>query len=275
MNKRTEVKVFASRKNYVVPYSTSNFHHDKVPDLDGGSVSRQSMDVDKRFEPSEIMPLLSESNHIQLDAKPLLQDPVKEGLRIHPIEVVIDQGVVEAMHEQALVACDGAVTSKKETGGFLGGRICRDQKGRCWVHVQLSAHKPSLIGTEAELTYSPEFQGAWRSEISRKNLDFVGFWHSHPTYQPFQSDNRVWAAGADVQTTYELCKGWWEIALVIDPFVTSSESACMIGAYRIVRPNMFGPNIQDGFSEDDNPEPIGWRSVNFAISGAGSMEEEE
>ena len=275
MSARTEVKVLASEKNYVGPYPISNFVYDKVPDLDGGYVSRQSMDVDKAFDPSKVMPLLSESNHITLDTKRLLQDPVRDGLRIHPIEVVIDQNVVEAMYKQALIACGGEVSTKKETGGFLGGRLCRDQKGRCWVHVQLSAHKPSLIGTEAELTYSPEYQGAWRNKISQKELDFVGFWHSHPTYQPFQSDSRLWAIGADVQTTYELCKGWWEIALVIDPFVKPSQSECMIGVYRIVRPNMSGGNIQAGFSKNSNQEPIGWRSVNFAISKTEPMEEEE
>lgn len=271
-----DINVVASSKNYVLDYvgQPNRFELDQVPAIDGSHMARLNPDIDRTYGPNDVLSQLTPDHHLMLERRTLRQDPVEGPVKLHPIEVVIDDTVVEAMRQQALEVCEGKSQNRKETGGFLGGRLCQDGQGRCWVHIQLSAHAPSLVGTEVELDYSPEIQNSWTQTIKRAELQVVGFWHSHPTYQPFQSDARTW--GADVQTTYNLCKGWWDIALVIDPFAGKQEAdqTCMVGAYRIVSPNSAGPNIDQGFSPGQI-EPMGWRSVSFAVNSTAKRGNEE
>ena len=279
MDDEDRLTVHASNKNYSGPYSESNgFVHDPVPGLSENKTERPAVDTDRRFDPVTIRDIIAPTNAISIECKPLRQDPYDGRVRMHPIEVVIDAEAVEAMHQQALEACPDGPREVKETGGFLGGIVCKDQHDRHWIHIKHSAHDPPLIGDEVSLTYDVTTKQLWEHDIrNNQGLLTVGFWHSHPGYEPFQSDERTWSSGADVQTTYALCKSWWSVALVIDPF-SAGEDATMLGVYRPISPNAHGTAIQPWYGGDpptsDRPEIIGWRSVNFAVNKRGTSSEE-
>lgn len=228
-------------------------------------------DRDKYFSAAKIASI--QPNHrLPYTGKVLMHDPVEQQTVMHPIEVVIEKSVIDEMHRQSLEACkndDGEINPKqiKETGGFLGGRLMFDSHGRCWTHVTKSVHTPHAIGEADQLEIPLEISAKWNQELNQLGLENVGFWHSHPTYEPFQSDSRF-SFGADVEATFDSCKAWWKSALVIDPFcggrTNGTDGQTQLGVYKITKPGLSGSQQPLVFNEED--EIIGWRSVGFAVN---------
>jgi proteasome lid subunit RPN8/RPN11 len=272
-------EVLASPKDLLFPYREARsqngqplYEMGRFPDLMGGSRERRGEEeVDVAMDAADVLPVLTKKNHIGVTADPLPQDPYEGKVQLHPIEVVIESTAVRSMQQHAKKVCRNG---KVETGGFLAGRVCRDPHGRVWTHILHSIHDPVLVGTEIELTYPPAMQSEWEKKIGNLGLQNVGFWHSHPTYHPYQSDQRTW--GADVQTTYAMCKAWWKVALVIDPL---SSDYPELGGYKIIHPGMHGTG--NPYLNRDNaargahaePEPVGWRSTTIAISNTQLLRE--
>jgi hypothetical protein len=217
---------------------------------------------------------ISRDAFLPFDGKIPNQDPIRDGHIIHPIEVVIDESTIIEMRDHARKVCFDGDTKElisldevqnRETGGYLAGKLMQDEHDRLWIHISKSIHYPEVIGDATEVTWTFADQGRWLSIIREEypDLTWVGIWHSHPTYQPFQSDYRTWSGGADVQTTFRDCKGWWQVSMVIDPFVKIGEDliGTAIGGYRIVKPGKsFTPE------EPWEDDVMGWRSVSIAIN---------
>lgn len=263
--------VFHSPKQYANWYEHDEGFDLKepMPQVSGSwSVERiAELFRDCSYDPENIESL-SPDNHLPYEGKTILQDPV-ESHRLHPIEVVIEADVVRAMHEHARTVCknqSGIVdpASKKETGGYLAGYLMQDDHGRCWTHIVESIHEPAVFGEADKLSMDVETTSKWGVQIKQRELINVGFWHSHPGYSPFQSDERTW--GADVQSTYSECKSWWKVALVIDPFCGANNSQDMteLGAYKIVKPGLAASEEPLAFRAG-NIDVIGWRSVGIAV----------
>ena len=264
--------VWPSTKHYSKVYSGSRFSNEESMPLvdDRWTKSRDfEQDRDDFFLPSKI-DRIQAAHRLPYTGKKLMQDPAKQTV-IHPIEVVIDLSVIEAMHLQSLEACkNGAGEVKpanpKETGGFLGGRLMCDSNGRYWTHIIKSVHTPHAIGEADQLEIPIEIAAEWSKELKSLGLENVGFWHSHPTYEPFQSDARL-SFGADVEATFDSCKAWWKSALVIDPFcgarTKGTDGQTQVGVYKITKPGLFSTQQPLVFNEEN--EIIGWRSVGFAI----------
>ncbi len=97
----------------------------------------------------------------------------------------------------------------------------------------------------------------------------VGIWHTHPTYEPLQSDAREW--GADVQATASNCQHWWSVSVVVDPYgednaeINEEEEGykqAVMGCYKMVQPGTDPADLED-------PLYMGWRSVAFGIRDGG------
>ena len=209
-------------------------------------------------------------------------DPTLEfklDIRLHPVEVVMDKQVLEDMVVHARSVC-GINDTKQlqhpspeklmETGGALAGLLKRDLHGRVWVHITSSFHQePKVIGSRDRVVFDLDAQGNWLTRIHEQNLIHFGFWHSHPTYSPFQSDERFWGGGADVQATQQTCKAWWKLAMVIDPFPSEMKqgvNAVEVGAYKMVTPG-------DELAElGDQGWTMGWRSASILIKDGGATD---
>jgi hypothetical protein len=262
---------------YSDPYTKGSFiEEEEFPSL-SGEWKKRDFSHDKDIillEFSKFKNDISRDAHLPYDGKVPNQDPIKENHILHPIEVVIDESTVIEMRDYARRVCmEGGRkemisledVKKRETGGYLAGKLMQDENDRLWIHISQSIHFPEVIGDAQEVTWTFVDQGRWLDVIRKKfpDLTWVGIWHSHPTYQPFQSDHRTWAGGADVQTTYNDCKGWWQVSMVIDPFVEVGDDliGTALGGYKIVKP---GRELQS--EGPHNQGQMGWRSVSIAIN---------
>ena len=233
------------------------------------------MDIEKDL-------LMPEHFYLPYNGARPAEDPTRNGdtkVKLHPVEVVIDKHVLESMVAHARKVCGvdestGIIPPKElfETGGALAGLLKQDTHGRVWVHITHSLHdNPEAIGSRDMVKFDLDAQGNWLKRIHKQNLVFFGYWHSHPTYSPFQSDERFWGQGADVQTTQQTCKAWWKLAMVIDPFPIETKEgidAVEVGAYKMVSA---GEEL-DEMSE--NGWTMGWRSASVLIKNGGATNEE-
>ena len=258
-----------SPKFYGVFYKSWGYsNEEQMPMTDGKWTKERDFDKDiDHLYPREHIKTLNADSYMAYKGKEILQDPFVNH-KMHPIEVVISETVVREMHEHSLFVCqdeegNADPKSRKETGGFLGGKLMEDDSGRCWIHILETVHDdPIATGEKDTLTIGIEEKAAWNSRIKKAGLINVGFWHSHPTYSPFQSDERF-NGGADAQTTFDFCKSWWKVALVIDPFCggNSQKNSTQLGAYKIVNPGMM-----KSFLTESDEDLMGWRSVGFAVA---------
>ena len=212
--------------------------------------------------------------------KEILQDPVEHGEhKLHPIEIVIDESVLQEMATHGRSRCgEGANLQRLETAGFLAGVLKRDKQGRLWTHVKKTVHSgPEEWGLPDEVTIPQSTQLLWDQEIKRNGLVKVGIWHTHPTYEPFQSDSRGWAAGADVEATADNCQHWWSFSMVVDPYGKDDYNPkqekkdgvkqAVVGCYKMVAPG-------DDPEDFEDPLQMRWRSVAFGIRTDGGSHDE-
>ncbi len=243
---------------------------DKFPCPDGQFIQRDfNDDLDNKVDPAKID--LKAEHHLPYEGKKIFQDPINEGEHsLHPIEVVIDDSVLQEIAEFGREVCGGNRSTVKETAGFLAGKLKRDRNKRLWTHVTKSIHKsPVLYGEPDKVVIDKDTQNEWSQEIKKLGLERVGMWHTHPTYEPFQSDSRAW--GADVQATASNCQHWWSFSMVVDPFGDDSDSEleredgvkrAVAGCYKMVHPGVDPADLTD-------PLEMGWRSVTFGIRKEG------
>ena len=201
----------------------------------------------------------------------ITQDPanlISTGHRLHPIEVVIDRDVMEEIVELGRKVCpDPKNGHVLEVMGYLAGHIKIDQHGRLWSHVTRSFHLPELVGEPDHVVLSAEQAGKWMTEIKDAGLVYLGLWHTHPTYHPFQSDARVWdfVDSMDVQTLKKKCHAWYHCSLVVDPFAGDGStigSLAETGCYKAVNPGQPIPK-----NDKSDGLEMGWRSVAHMIRG--------
>jgi len=204
------------------------------------------------------------------------QDPVNDptdqntkGHRLHPIEVVIDRAVMRQIVELGRKVCpDPATQNVFEVMGFLAGHIKIDKDGRLWSHVTKSYHLPELVGEPDHVVIPAEKSGKWLTEIKRDGLIYLGLWHTHPTYHPFQSDARLWSFvdSMDVQTLKKKCQAWYQCSLVVDPFAgpenVGNGELAESGCYKAVNPGIPIPNAGKSSGLE-----MGWRSVAHMVRG--------
>ena len=200
------------------------------------------------------------------------QDPAnleKIGHRLHPIEVVIERSVMEEIVELGRKVCpDVEADDVREVMGFLAGRIKKDKHGRLWSHVTRSFHLPELVGKPDHVVLPAEQSGKWLTEIREAGLIYLGLWHTHPTYHPFQSDARLWGFvdSMDVQTLKKKCHAWYHCSLVVDPYAgsehLSDETMAESGCYKAVTPGIPIPK-----NDKNSGLEMGWRSVAHMIKG--------
>jgi hypothetical protein len=271
---KLEIKsVWPSTKVYSRAYARLSFSNlEPMPLVDGQWTECRDFEQDQDdYFSFPKMENIKEIHQLPFVGKKLMQDPIDQP-NLHPIEIVIDIDVIKEMHIQSLKACKNSAgeiepSSRKETGGFLGGKLMRDSNGRCWTHIVKSVHMPDAIGEADQLEVPLEIASQWSQELSNLKLENVGFWHSHPTYEPFQSDSRL-AFGADVEATYDKCKAWWKSALVIDPYcggrTNGKDGQTQLGAYKITKPGI--STQQQPLSFNEEGEIMGWRSIGFAIN---------
>ena len=211
------------------------------------------------------------------DGSEISQDPVIDpknnlhGHKLHPIEVVIDRSVMEEIVELGRSVCPNVSTlDVREVMGFLAGRINKDKFGRVWSHVTKSFHSPIVDGLMDRVVLPAEQSGRWLTEIREAGLTYLGLWHTHPTYTPFQSDARLWNWGEDidmdVQTLKKRCHAWYHCSLVVDPYAgrknVENDNMAMSGCYKAVNPGVPISN-----NDLDTGLEMGWRSVTHMIKG--------
>jgi proteasome lid subunit RPN8/RPN11 len=251
---------------------------EKFPTLLPGEVfaeRRFEEDLDATVKATKIM--VGQDLEFNYSGKEIRQDPIPYGThKLHPIEIIIDENVVQEISRMGRKVCQkGKRLRKLETAGFLAGKLKRDKHGRLWTHVTKSVHNPPVTETSSavEVTITREHQRLWSREIERLGLEHVGMWHTHPTYEPWQSDARF--AGADVQATAKMCQHWWSFSMVVDPFgedydyVKEKEmetKTAAIGCYKMVSPGTDPDDLQ-------TPLTMGWRSVAFGIRKDGAAHE--
>lgn len=246
------------------PYVQSGFVPEQVfPSLHGGQQKRDFRnDFDIKIEPTDVN--ISADQGLGYFGKKINQDPIDYGThKLHPIEIVIDESVLEEITILGRQVCEEYGT--REIAGFLAGTINRDENGRLWTHVTKSVHEPWVLQTASatEVTITTEHDRFWTNEIKRLGLVHVGMWHTHPGYQPFQSDERF--SGADVQATSRTCQNWWSFSMVVDPLM-DDRNIVSVGCYKMVSP---GSHTDDLIS----PRTIGWRSAVFGVAkGVGEDE---
>jgi proteasome lid subunit RPN8/RPN11 len=205
----------------------------------------------------------------------IAQDPVNnpdnnlpDGHKLHPVEVVIDRSVMEEIVELGRSVCpDVSSGDVFEVMGFLAGRINKDKSGRVWSHVTKSFHSPTVAGEPDHVVLPAEQSGRWLTEIREAGLTYLGLWHTHPTYTPFQSDARLWSwldGDMDVQTLKKRCHAWYHCSLVVDPYAgrgnVENDNMVMSGCYKAVN-----PGIPISNSDLDSGLEMGWRSVTHMI----------
>ncbi len=257
---------------------------DEFPQADGTSGPRNfAYDIDELLR-VERPHLIDDSLFLPFLGRQPEHDPtlaLGDGtVRLHPVEMVLDLDVLTSMVEHARRVCGVDATTGlrmpnkaelRETGGLLAGRLKHDRNNRVWVHVTHSSHSnPEVVGERDMVTFDLDAQGRWLTEIREMGLIDLGFWHSHPTYKPFQSDERF-SFGADVQSTWKTCRNWWNVAVVIDPFPTPVQfghDAVELGCYKLVNPSL--P------LDDLDPEKgwtMGWRSASILVPKARPQED--
>ena len=247
---------------------------EKFPHPDGKPKKRNFKDdFDCKVKPEEIQ--VRDEQFLPYFGKVIKQDPVGDGEhKLHPIEVVIDESVLKEMAQHGRSRCGvGKKLQPLETAGFLAGKLKRDDFGRLWTHITKSVHnEPEEWGVPEEVTIPQTTQLLWGKEIKRLGLIKVGIWHTHPTYEPFQSDFRGWAGGRDVEATAHNCQHWWSLSMVVDPYgkedydpkreKKEGERQAVVGCYKMVAP---------GDEPDDFEDPLEmrWRSVALGIRKDG------
>lgn len=253
----------------------SGFIREQVPSVYGVDVPRMKIEKDVVVNDKDTKLKLQTSDQLKISFNgrrynrgkyyngEKLEDPCKEEVvSLSPIEVRYHPMVIEKMRSVSVeVATDVNGNIKpKETGGYLGGKLIQDQFGRWYTYVtHVEADKKYDAGTAMTFEYTTDMQHEMVGNILELGLYPVGFWHSHPTYQPFQSDSRLNSQyGNDVQSTFNICTHWWEVAAVIDPFesnTNSNEGDVSLGNYKI-----------NGVYEDPSTEKnVGWRSISTGI----------
>ena len=244
----------------------------EFPHLDGSWGKRDLYDDMDCVVDANKITNLRPSKYLPYDGKIIRQDPIeKDEHKLHPIEVVIDESVVQEMAEWGRSECgEGRHIQPLETCGFLAGKLMQDQDGRLWTHITKSIHQnPPIWGAPDKVIIDTAASTSWDNRIKELGLIKVGIWHTHPTYEPFQSDGREWGFDADVQATARNCQNWWSVSIVIDPYggkeynptLEKKEGVkqAVIGGYKMIKP---------GTDPDDLVVPdfeMGWRSVAIGI----------
>jgi proteasome lid subunit RPN8/RPN11 len=249
---------------------------DKVPSLGRVDVSRREVEEDVLLRTSDERKKFQFSPDLNIKYNgrrhgrskiyngERLPDPCKdEEVILAPIEVRYHPMVIEKMRSVSVeIATDSEEkVVPKETGGYLGGQPMQDNLGRWYTYVShVEADSKYDAGTSMTFEFTTKMQYEMVSNILDLGLYPVGFWHSHPTYQPFQSDSRLNSKyGNDVQTTYSICTHWWEVAAVIDPFTSDSNwrnGDVALGNYK----------INGNFDDPVSYEMVGWRSISTGIT---------
>jgi proteasome lid subunit RPN8/RPN11 len=209
---------------------------------------------------------------LPFEGSKISQDPanlLEKGHRLHPIEVVIDRSVMEEIVALGRKVCPDATSEDVlEVMGFLAGKIKMDEHGRLWSHVTRSFHLPVLVGRPDHVVLPAEQSGKWLTEIREAGLIYLGLWHTHPTYHPFQSDARLWnfVDSMDVQTLKKKCHAWYHCSLVVDPYAgpenVASGNLAESGCYKAVN-----PGIPISKNDKSSGLEMGWRSVAHMIKG--------
>ncbi len=234
-------QVIPSDRDIAEPYRKGDFVPGEIPNLRGGAVKHDYNDkwTDLRLKdiPHSPETLLAPSNFLKwLHPAPVsAESPCdREHLKICPIEVLFIQDVLEEMIALAVKVCaDG----QREVMGWLGGRINMDKHGRRFTLITKQLTDKRLIGEPDSVNASVEIIGRLRHEIRESGNDVCGFWHSHPGYRPFLSDQRTWTNGRDVQSTHDHCRNWWDTSVVVDPYCGDFQSGfsdqAMVACYKI------------------------------------------
>jgi len=182
-------------------------------------------------------------------------------VKLHPLEVWISPFAIDQMRRVSRKVCghnpQAGPAQVLETGGFFGGMPMQDTHGRWYTQIDYAYADENLRGTETDFTFDMNLQREMDNEIAKLGRHRLGFWHSHPTYGPFQSDERLQPYGADVQTTHRFCRAWWTVALVIDAHAGENKDTVQLGAYKI---NGRHDSLSTGESNH-----VGWRSVGIGI----------
>jgi len=249
---------------------------EKVPSIHGVEIPRLNIEKDVLLDDKDLQSTLQNGDELKIRFNgrrysrrkifngEWLNDPCDDDdVLLSPVEVRYHPMVIEKMRSVSVeIATDsnGKIVPK-ETGGYLGGKVMQDRFGHWYTFVtHVEADSKYDAGTSMTFEYTTQMQHEMVANILELNLYPVGFWHSHPTYQPFQSDSRLNSEyGNDVQTTFSICTQWWEVAAVIDPFgpagVHSQNGDVSLGNYKI-----------NGIFEDPtNYEKVGWRSISTGI----------
>jgi len=215
--------------------------------------------------------LLTITRNLDQPRQPMrLENPMHDQIvHLHPIEVQLTPFAIHQMRQVSLAVCKMSGDSTNptevlETGGLLGGSPKQDSNGRWYTEIEYSYADESLYGTEASFTFTPEMKKNMEHELATRNLHNVGFWHSHPSYGPFQSDARLQSYGADVQATHGMCGPWWSVALVIDPMAGTQKNEVSLGAYKI-------NGVYDSLGIDGS-QFVGWRSVGIGVRKLQSLD---
>jgi len=273
-------KVYPKDKNLYGDKSVHLIPESNFPTVHGEFAERkfdQDRDTDLRAERLDNPPrqeTVDEKLWLPYDGSIISQDPanlLQSGHRLHPIEVVIDRSVMEKIVELGRKVCPDAEGGDfREVMGFLAGRIKKDKHGRLWSHVTRSFHLPILVGMPDHVVLPAEQTGKWLTEIREADLIYLGIWHTHPTYHPFQSDARVWGwlegDDMDVQTLKKKCHAWYHCSLVVDPYAgpenVADGSLAETGCYKAVTPGKPIPK-----NDKTSGLEMGWRSVAHMIKG--------
>ena len=240
------VEILPSGKVHTEPYKDGGFAPDWWPTL-GGEFAEQDYEhesdgYDVRGGEEERDALLRDGYFLRWDGPVSAESPVPEDrLKLCPLEVVFDSRVIDNLRDLAIDACR---TGRREVMGWFGGRLCRDELGRCWTHITEQRSDPELVGEPDRVHASVDIVGKLRHVIRQSGLVVCGFWHSHPGYEPFLSDDRASRLGRDVQSTIHHCKQWWEVSAVIDPFnggdaLVPVDDRMMVGCFK---PTFADPN---------------------------------
>ena len=208
--------------------------------------------------------LVTITRNLEQPRQPMrFENPMHDQIvHLHPIEVQLTPFAIHQMRQVSLAVCKISgdstdPTEVLETGGLLGGTPKQDSNKRWYTEIEYSYADESQYGTEASFTFTPEMKKNMEHELAIRNLHNVGFWHSHPSYGPFQSDARLQSYGADVQATHGMCGPWWSAALVIDPMSGPQKNQLSLGAYKI-------NGLYDSLGTDGT-QVVGWRSVGIGV----------
>jgi proteasome lid subunit RPN8/RPN11 len=102
-----------------------------------------------------------------------------------PLSVYIRPGIAAAIRDRA------AAAAPRETGGLLGGRILRDDRGH-YVVVTGMATAPPTAGEFGSFNLSPDETEKLRQVLSERHpsADVIGWWHSHGAPSSYSGTDR-------------------------------------------------------------------------------------